>query len=130
MSREHLGVVRRMLDAFESEDWGMAIQLLDPEIEWDPTEGGKYHGLDGVVSHLTERYEPWDEHRVEVEEITEMDDHVLAVLHITARGERSGMQIDQRFFHVYDVRGERITRMREFVTRDEALAAAAEGRLE
>jgi len=53
---------------------------------------------------------------------------VLAVIHLTARGTGSGMEIDQRFFQVYDVRGGKITRMLEFLSREAAVAEAATGR--
>jgi hypothetical protein len=49
---------------------------------------------------------------------------VLAEIHLTGRGEASGMTIDQRFFQLYRVDGGLIRQMDEFLTRHEAIAAA------
>ena len=74
---------------------------------------------------MAEWLEPWEEHHIEAEEFVEVGGHVLAVLHLTGRVAGSGMEIDQRFFQVYTVRDGTIVRMVEFVTRAEALEAAA-----
>ena len=123
MSHGNVEVVRRLFAAFEGEDWQAALDLFDPTVEWSPTEG-TYHGPEGVVSSLVEWFGPWEEHHVQVEEVTVAGDQVLAVVHLTGRGARSGVEIDQRFFQVYAVRSGKIIRMAEFVTRDEALEAA------
>jgi ketosteroid isomerase-like protein len=120
---QNVETVRRLFTAFEGQDWQAALDLFDPAVEWSPTEG-TYHGPEGVVSSLAEWFEPWEEHKVELEEVTNVGDRVLAVVHLTGRGAHSGIEIDQRFFQVYAVRGGRIIRMVEFVTRDDALDAA------
>ena len=123
MSEENVDVVRRTFAAFDREDGEAALELFDPEVEWSPTEG-TYRGREGVLSSVAEWLEPWEEHHVEVEELTPAGDQVFAVIHLTGRGAGSGMEIDQRFFQLFDVRNGKITRMVEFVRRDEALAAA------
>jgi ketosteroid isomerase-like protein len=122
MSRENVEVVRRLFDAVEAEDWEAALGAFDAEVEWSPTEG-TYHGPEGVMNSLAEWVEPWEEHHIEAEEFTEAGARVLAVIHLTGRGAGSGMEIDQRFFQIYEVHGEKIVRMDEFVTRAEALEA-------
>ena len=123
MSQENVDAVRGLFTAFDRQDWEAALGLLDPAVEWSPTEG-TFHGHEGVISSLAEWIEPWEEHQVEAEEFTEAGDQVLAVVHLTGRGAGSGMEVDQRFFQIYTVRSGKITRMVEFVTRDEALEAA------
>jgi uncharacterized protein len=123
MLQQNAETVRRLFTAFDRQDWQAALDLFDPAVEWSPTEG-TYHGPEGVVSSLAEWLEPWEDHHVEVEEVMDAGDQVLAVVHLTGRGAHSGMEIDQRFFQVYAVRSGRIIRMVEFVTRDDALAAA------
>jgi ketosteroid isomerase-like protein len=115
--------VRQLFGAFDRQDWGAALELLDPAIEWSPTEG-TVHGVEALLTSLAEWFEPWDEHRVEAEEVTDAGDQVLAVVHLTGRGARSGMEVDQRFFQVYALRSGKIVRMVEFVTRHDALEAA------
>jgi len=123
MSQENVDAVRELFIALDNQDWEAALELFDPAVEWCPTEGS-YHGPEGVVRSLAEWLEPWEEHHIEAEEFKGAGDQVLAVIHLTARGAGSGMEIDQRFFQVYAVRGGKITRMAEFVRRDEALEAA------
>ena len=123
MSQEHIEVVRRLFVGFDREDWAAALELFDQAVEWSSTEG-IYHGPEGVLNSLVEWFEPWEEHHVEVDEVIDIGDQVLAVLHLSARARQSGMEIDQRFFQLYTVRAGRIIRMAEFLTRDEAVEAA------
>jgi ketosteroid isomerase-like protein len=123
MPRDDVEAVRQLFEAFDRQDWEAALELLDPAIEWSPTEG-TVHGVEALLTSLAEWFEPWEEHRIEAEEVTDAGDHVLAVVHLTARGTHSGMEVDQRFFQVYAVRSGRVVRMVEFLTRREALEAA------
>ena len=125
MPREDVEIVRGMFTAVDGEDWEAALGSFDPEVEWSPMEG-TFHGPEGVVGALVEWLEPWDEHQIEAEEFAEAGDRVLAVVHLTGRGEGSGMEIDQRFFQLYSVRNGKIVRMVEFVSRAEAVNAAGE----
>ena len=125
MTPERAEVVREFFDAVESEDYAPALRMLDPSVMWLPTEGGRYEGIDGVAEAFAAWMEPWAEHQLVTEEVTPLgDDHVLATLHIVARGRHSGVEIDQRFFHLYTVREGKIIRMVEYVHRDEAVRAA------
>src|SRR5256714_2666741 len=99
MSRADVEVVRRLFTAFDEQEWEVALDLLDGDVEWTPTEG-TYRGHEGVVTAMAEWFEPWEEHTIETEEILEAADRVLAVVHLTARGTGSGMEIDQRFFQL------------------------------
>jgi ketosteroid isomerase-like protein len=123
MSQENVEVVRGLFARLDSQDWEAALGVFDPAVEWSPTEG-TFHGLEGVVSSLAEWLEPWEDHHIEAEEFTQAGDRVLAVIHLTGRGARSGMEVDQRFFQVYTLRDGKIIRMVEFVRRAEALEAA------
>jgi uncharacterized protein len=124
MTQDNVEVVRGLFSALEGNRFEELLGLFDPEVEWSVTEG-TFHGIDGVVNSFIEWMEPWDEHSIEAEEFLESGDHrVLATIHLSGRGERSGMEIDQRFFHLYTVRDGRITSMVEYVDRGKALEAA------
>jgi ketosteroid isomerase-like protein len=127
MAEDKVEVVRRLFAAFDDQEWEVALALLDREIEWSPVEG-TFRGPEGVVAALIEWLEPWDEHTVKAEEIVETSDRVLAVIHLTGRWAGSGREVDQRFFQIHEVSGGKIVRMVEFVTRAEALDAAAQPR--
>jgi uncharacterized protein len=123
MSDENVGVVKQLFLALETDDFATALQLFDAEVEWSPTEG-TYHGIEGVGTSFIEWMEPWDEHHIEPEEFVQGDDRVLVTVHLTARGQGSGMEINQRFFQVYTVRDGKIRRMVEYLDRARALEAA------
>ena len=123
MAQENVEVVRQLFGALDTQNWEIALGLFDPEVEWSPMEG-TFHGPEGVVTSLAEWLEPWEEHSIDAEEITEVGGRVLAVIHLTGRGTGSDMEIDQRFFQIYSVRDGRIVRMVEFVERGPALEAA------
>jgi ketosteroid isomerase-like protein len=123
MSREDVETIRRFFAALTAEDFEALFAFFDPDVEWSPMEG-TYKGPDGVVAAMVEWIEPWDEHDITATEVVEAHDQVLAVLHLTARGTASGMEIDQDFFQIYTVREGKIVRMVEFVDRDKALDAA------
>jgi ketosteroid isomerase-like protein len=92
-------------------------------VVWSPIEG-TYHGIDGLATHWSEWIEPWAEHRIDPEEFVQVGDQVVAVIHLTATGRGSGMEIDQRFFQLYTIRTGKIAQMTEFMSRAEALKAA------
>jgi uncharacterized protein len=126
MSEENVGVVQRLFSALEADDFAAALELFDAEVEWSPMEGS-YRGVEGVGASFIEWLEPWDEHRIEAEEFVEGDDRVFVTVHLTARGQGSGLEVDQRFFQVYTVRDGKIRRMVEYVDRARALDAAGLG---
>jgi uncharacterized protein len=121
---ENAEVVRKLYEAVESADFATALQLFDEKVEWSPAEGTTYNGLEGVGGHFIQWMEAWDEHSAEVREATAEGDQVLAVVHITARGEHSGLEIDQDFFQVFTIRDGKIARMVEFMDREPAAEAA------
>jgi ketosteroid isomerase-like protein len=124
MTSEGTEVVRRFFAAVEDEDYAPALRLIDPAAVWLPSEGGRYQGIDGVAEAFAAWMEPWSEHTLVTEEVIPLgDDQVLATLHIVARGKQSGLEIDQRFFHLHTVHDGKITRMVEYLDRDEALRA-------
>src|SRR5437763_5390524 len=122
MPRETVDVIRELFSALDRNDLAAALDAFHPDVEWSPTEGS-YQGIAGVGEAFIEWLEPWDEHRIEPEEFVADADQVLVTIHITARGEHSGMEIDQRFFQLYTVRDEKIRRMVEYVDREQAVRA-------
>jgi ketosteroid isomerase-like protein len=124
MAQENVEVVRRLFSALDENEFQEVLGLFDPDVEWSATEG-TFHGIDGVVTMFIEWMEPWDEHSIDPEEFIESGDHrVLATIRLSGRGTRSGMEIDQRFFHLYTLRDGKINRVVEYVDRDRALQAA------
>lgn len=132
MSEENVELIRRGFEAFASGDLEYVIDLADPEIEWGaaiaPILGvGAVRGKEGVRRFLTEDLAAgFDDFHAEALSLEDFGDAVLAHTRYSARGASSGVDIDQTFWTVYVLRSGKLTWMRDFQDRAEALTAAKE----
>ena len=78
------------------------------------------------MRNRTERLDTWDEHRIDLEEVIEQGDSVVASVHITAGGKASGVETDVRFYAHFKMRDQQIVYV--FDHRDRAGALEAAGR--
>jgi ketosteroid isomerase-like protein len=94
MSRQNVEVVRRAYEAWNAGDLDAAAEFLDPVIEWrmppNFPEAGTYQGIEEVKSRLEEFLESWEEFQVEVEELIETGDRVVALTRSRAEAKASG----------------------------------------
>ena len=98
-------------------------------IEGAPDDVGEMHGIEAARRYMQDWYDMFDDFTSEVEELVDVgDDQVVAVLHNAGRAKRSRIPIETRYAALYTIRDGKMTRVREFGTRAEALAAA--GRME
>jgi ketosteroid isomerase-like protein len=68
---------------------------------------------------------PWGEMVFEPERFYDVDDErVLVFVRVTAQGRSSGVAVEQRTAHEVTIRDEMVVRLRVYLDRDEALAAA------
>lgn len=111
-------VVRRYHSAMTERDLPAALATLDPDFDFEPLLGilyaeHVYHGHEGITRWYGEIVAGWDAFAMTVRDTVELDDRVVAFLHLAAhRGEETLdalIAVDCRF------RGERI---RSFVGRD------------
>jgi ketosteroid isomerase-like protein len=124
MSQENVEIVRRIFDAFSRADAQAALGEIDAEVEWRAVEDTEtQRGHEGVVRSLVGWFETWDDHRLEAEEFIDLGDQVLVVAHLWARGRESGAEIDDRYFQLWTIEGEKVVVFREYRDRAEALAA-------
>jgi ketosteroid isomerase-like protein len=130
MSQENVEVgepVRRLLAAFNKRDWGAFSAELDPEVEYMPVEEHAAYRGPGAVSQYTQRWlEAWDTFSLEAEEVesTPAENRAFSAIRLRGTGKGSGVEIDQRGFWVYELRGGRLYRISEYSDRAEALEAA------
>jgi ketosteroid isomerase-like protein len=128
MSRENVEVVRRIYDQYAAGDIDGLLSRVDPEIEFDlsdrlPDEG-LHRGREAYRQFLRRTFELWADFQVEVEDLLDGGDAVVAIIHTTATGRASGIEIDERVGHVFWLRDEIPYRFKVFSDRSEALAAA------
>jgi ketosteroid isomerase-like protein len=130
MSQENVEVgepVRRLFAAFNKHDWGAFSAELDPEVEYAPfEEHATFRGPEAVAQYAKRWLEAWETFSAEAEEIesTSAEDRGFITVRFRGKGKASGVEIDDPFFWVYELRGGRLYRISEYTDRAEALEAA------
>jgi ketosteroid isomerase-like protein len=129
MSEENVEWVRRVAEAWGKGDTTAVEALFEgrllPNSELHPLYLDQaYKGVDAVRQLLATIAEMWDDYRVVIEEITDLDTHVLAVGRMTARGRGSGVPIEQPLAMLARFQGEQIVWTKSFRSKQEALEAA------
>src|SRR5829696_5564930 len=127
MSEENVLIVQGMYAAFNRGEANEALSYLDPQVVLDAS-----HRVDGRVGHsreevpaiLAEWLGTWDEWREEVEEIRDLGDPVLVTSTQRGRGKGSGIEMENRFAMLYEIRDGRITRWTIYDDLPKALEAA------
>jgi ketosteroid isomerase-like protein len=131
VSGANVEIVRRVYDSLA--DPGEDITALwHPDVKFDVSRdiwgpvvgGGHYCGVEGVRAWMLDLYAAWEQLDIDVEELIDAGDDVVAVIRVTGRGRVSGIEIEYRPAGVWTIRDGRIARVVWFVARDEALAAA------
>jgi ketosteroid isomerase-like protein len=136
MSQENVDAFKRGLDAYNRRDLDALFEELDPEVEWHPALavllGGKqavFRGHQGVRESIQEEDEALAVYQLEVSEIRDLGNRVLAIGRIRARGRESGAEIESPFYVLTESKGmkgkgTRAIRLRTFLDLKEALEAA------
>lgn len=135
MSREKVEVVSRAYERYNrttTDDLNTWLaEFFDPEIELHDAPvfpgAAMYRGLDAVRRHVEDYFEAWAESRIEIEEIGSVGDRVVARIRYDGVGLQSGTRTGGvPIGAVYDFRGGRVLRVRQFNDHAEALAAAGQ----
>jgi ketosteroid isomerase-like protein len=131
VSDANVQIVRRVYDALAHPGEDITA-LWHPDVEFDVSRdiwgavvgGGHYRGIDGVRAWMLDLYAAWEQMDIEVEELIDAGDKVVAVIRVTGRGRVSGIEIEYSPAGVWTIRDGRIVRVVWFVARDDALEAA------
>ena len=129
MSEENVELVRRSFAAYDSGGLDALAEFWHPDIDWRAVEGyiddvGRIRGPEGLRQYYRQWEETFDAVRVEIEELTEAGDEVVALLRGVGRMKGSDAEIDIPYAVVISIRDGKIARGREYSTREEALEAA------
>lgn len=120
-------LVRLIIDALNRGDVDGMLAHMDPDFEWRPLETSPvarpYRGHAQVRRYVEDWLGTFENLRLDLEEPTEVGDHVVAGVHGHARGRGSGVELDSRFCQVWTVREGTAHGMKEYPTREKALAA-------
>jgi uncharacterized protein len=131
MSEENVEIMRWGYEAWNRRDFDQILELADPEIEWTFAEGfmplpgadAVYHGHEGVRRFWETFIDPWEQIAIEVEELRDSGDRVVAFIRFRAVA-RDGLTVDAPFAHVITFRESRVIRFEAFDDRAQALEAA------
>jgi len=129
MSQENLEAVKTLFAAFADRHSEAAARVLDRGVEIRPAivggpEGVVYHGPDGMRQFWVDIDAAWAEFRIAPEEFRELDGGVLVLGRVLARGQESGIPLDEQAAWIAEVREGRIVRFQSFSSKAEALEAA------
>ena len=134
MSQENVEVARRLFAAFQSVEAGSferrfeeVREIFDPDVEWVAAphsllSSEEYRGYDGVRRFWTQFLSAWDEYGVEVEELVDAGDQVVAVMRL--RGRTNELEVDEGRSSLLTMRDGRIVRIEPFASRADAIEAA------
>jgi ketosteroid isomerase-like protein len=132
VSNESIDVVRAAFQAWR--EGSSLLDYLSDRVEWevrpDLPDAGRYTGHEGFL-RLSARFdEVMDDMWFRPSEfIAAGENQVVVPLRWGGRGKGSGLPFEERTeTWVFTVSGGKITRVKEFVTREEALTAAAPAR--
>jgi ketosteroid isomerase-like protein len=131
MSQENVQILRRGFEAFARGDVDYVLEQMDPEVDLHPAVAPilgveTVRGREAVRRFFTrDLFEGFDQFRAEPLSFEDLGgDFVLVMVRYTGRGESSGIEMDQRFASLYELRDGKTVTMRDYRTRSEALEAA------
>ena len=128
MSRENVDNLRRNYEHFIAT--GEFSGQFAPDFVWDMStfrnwpERQTYEGIDGARQFLADWLEAWDDWELELEELRDADESVVAILRQRGRSRATGLLVDMHFGQVWQIRDGKNLRMRVYASPDEALEAA------
>jgi ketosteroid isomerase-like protein len=130
ISRESAAFVRSVYAAFSGLARGGEITSyvathFDSDCEYRPVEEASAIRGHGALMRWIQRWlEAWQDAWDEIDEIVAAGETVVTAIRVHGRGRKSGVQISQRLFDVFELRDGRVLRVTEYLDRDQAFEAA------
>jgi ketosteroid isomerase-like protein len=83
-----------------------------------------YKGVDGMLALWADSPRLWEDYSLKLIDIIDLEDHVMVLQHLTARGIASGVPIAQHVAVLVKFEGTRAVRAASFPSKEAALEAA------
>lgn len=100
---------------------------MDPDIDWPTPQGllgdESYRGHSGVRRSVSSLGDAWEHLEARPSEFFAAGGCVLAVVELTAKGRRSGIELSEERGHLWTFREGKAAKMEIFFDREEALRA-------
>jgi ketosteroid isomerase-like protein len=130
MSRANVEAFRRGLEAGNRGDVETLLKELDPEVEWHSAlhaflggEATVFRGHDGVREMLRDLNEAFGEIHIEISEIRDLGDRLVAIGHIRTLGKASGAETETPLALVTEIKNGKTISIRGYLDHAEALEA-------
>jgi ketosteroid isomerase-like protein len=129
---DNLEIVRAAYERFRATGRFVA-DLTTTDFVWDMSnfrgwpEEQVYAGAEGAEAFLREWTATWDDWELNVEELRDAGEKVVALVRQQGRSRPSGLQVDMSFAQVWTIRDGKQTRMDMYSDPAEALAAVGLG---
>jgi uncharacterized protein len=131
LARKNVEILK---DAYEALNRGAiddALDVLEPDAEWhehsELPEAGSYQSRDEIRSFLLGYLDSWEEFRQETEELIDSGNRVAVLLHMAGKGKGSGVEVENRYAHLWTMRDGRGVRVDAYADCDRALEALRGG---
>jgi uncharacterized protein len=129
VSEENVEIVRGIYDALDSEDVGLALSAIDPEVVWDLSNHSwpgddQYFGHEGIVEVLSEWMGAFEDYTIKPERFIDAGDRVVVIQRETAWHKGTDTGIDRRQASIYTMRDRRAIRIDHYLDIPQALEAA------
>ena len=128
MSAENVEIIRRGYEEFLATG-ELAERITAPEFVWDMStfhgwpERQTYEGVEGTREFLADWVGAWEDWRLEVRDLVDAGDDVVAIVHQSGRSKATGLEVEMDFAMVWTMQDGKQTRMRMYADPDEALRA-------
>ncbi len=104
MAADYVAKVRAAYAAWNAGDLDAAFDLAHPEIEvvQDPELPGatRTSGSPAFRAWLDSFFDTWESFQIEPTEVRQVDNRVLVVAHVSARGKSTGIPVETETAHV------------------------------
>jgi ketosteroid isomerase-like protein len=129
VSEENVEMARRGYEAFNRGSRDGMVADFAPNFEYVTTGGipgvdDVYRGAKGLTEFVGWMWGEFEDPRIEVHELIETGNQVLAEVTLRGRGKRSGVETSWNIWHLWTAQDGKIVRGQAFTSRQEALEAA------
>ncbi|MGA8217785.1 MAG: nuclear transport factor 2 family protein [Solirubrobacterales bacterium] len=131
MSDENVEALKRGFGAYNRRDTEGLLEELDPEVELraslEVMLGGDstvYRGHEGIRDNLRDVAEFFAEFQIEISDIRDLDERIVAIGKLRGRGKESGAEVETPIGYVVEFKNGKVIRIDDYLEPKEALEAA------
>ena len=128
MSKENVELTRMVFDLFNAGDFPAYFQRFHPELTYrnreDEPDVRSCRGLDQFKGYVATWLEMFDDLRLDLGDVIDLDEQVIAIAMLRGRGRDTGAEVHGSYVFLLRFRDGLIVQGREYATTDEALEAA------